>query len=114
MKSKYGQIILLLTLAAVVAAFFIFDLNQYLSFEFLKAKQAELKGLYETTPLNFSLLFALVYVAATALSIPGATVLTLAAGFIFGFWPGLVLVSCASTIGEIGRASCRERVCVLV
>ncbi len=98
-QSKYGRIILLLTIAAMIAAFFIFDLNHYLSFEFLKAKQAELKSLYDATPLKFSLLFALVYIAATALSVPGATVLTLAAGFIFGFWRGLVLVSFASTIG---------------
>ena len=99
MKSKYGKIILLFIVASLIAAFFIFNLNDYLSFEFLKAKQVELKNFFDSNPLKFALLFALAYITATAFSVPGATVLTLAAGFIFGFWPGLVLVSFASTTG---------------
>jgi pyruvate/2-oxoglutarate dehydrogenase complex dihydrolipoamide dehydrogenase (E3) component/uncharacterized membrane protein YdjX (TVP38/TMEM64 family) len=85
--------------AALVAAFFLFDLRQYLSLEGLRARHADLAALLVTRPLLVVSLFFLVYVAAIALSIPGATILTLGAGAIFGLWLGVLIVSFASTLG---------------
>ncbi|HEV2865044.1 MAG TPA: FAD-dependent oxidoreductase [Allosphingosinicella sp.] len=90
---------LALLAAALVAAFFLFDLRQYLSLEGLRARHADLAALLVTRPLLVVSLFFLVYVAAIALSIPGATILTLGAGAIFGLWLGVLIVSFASTLG---------------
>ena len=70
-----------------------------LTLERLKAQQAALQAWTTARPLLASLLFALLYVGVVALSIPGAAVMTIAAGAIFGFIHGVVLASFASTIG---------------
>jgi pyruvate/2-oxoglutarate dehydrogenase complex dihydrolipoamide dehydrogenase (E3) component/uncharacterized membrane protein YdjX (TVP38/TMEM64 family) len=93
------KILLLLALAALVVVFFAFDLGRFLSLDYLKTRQAELAALYAQRPLTVIGVFAAVYVAVTALSLPGATILTLAAGGIFGLLGGLVIASFASTIG---------------
>jgi pyruvate/2-oxoglutarate dehydrogenase complex dihydrolipoamide dehydrogenase (E3) component/uncharacterized membrane protein YdjX (TVP38/TMEM64 family) len=96
---KGGKIGLVLLLAAAIGAFFLFDLGQYLTLESVKARQAQLAGLLEREPLLLIGGFFLFYVAVTALSLPGAAVLTLAAGAIFGLLLGTVIVSFASAIG---------------
>lgn len=98
-KKIYSRILLLFALCAMIAAFKWFDFGQYLSLESLKMHQSELNGSYIEHPLAFATGFVLVYILATALSLPGATILTLAGGAIFGIWLGTVLVSFASTIG---------------
>jgi pyruvate/2-oxoglutarate dehydrogenase complex dihydrolipoamide dehydrogenase (E3) component/uncharacterized membrane protein YdjX (TVP38/TMEM64 family) len=85
--------------AAAIAAFFAFDLGRYLSLDVLKARQEALQAYASANPLQSAAIFFGIYVAATALSIPGAVILTLAAGAVFGFWRGLLIVSFASTIG---------------
>lgn len=86
-------------IAALVAAFFVFDLNQYLTLTGLKESVDEFSEYIDQNPvLSISVFFA-IYVAVTALSLPGAAILTLAAGALFGLWLGLLLVSFASTIG---------------
>ena len=70
-----------------------------LTLERLKAQQASLQAWTEARPLAASLGFGLLYIAVVALSIPGAAVMTLAGGAVFGFLHGLVLVSFASTLG---------------
>ncbi|MES9962268.1 MAG: FAD-dependent oxidoreductase [Candidatus Sedimenticola sp. 20ELBAFRAG] len=97
MNSK--RLITLLIIVSLVASFFIFDLGQYLTLEYMKAKQAELEGFRQENPLGTAAVFFLVYVVVTALSLPGATVMTLAIGAIFGLLWGFVLVSFASTLG---------------
>ena len=96
---KIGKIALILIIAAAVAAFFIFDLGSYLNLEMLKARQAELAGFVERRPAVAIGGFFLLYVAVTALSLPGAAILTLAAGAIFGLLLGVLIVSFASVIG---------------
>ena len=92
--------ILLLLVAGLFAAFFYFDLGSILTLERIKAEQASLQALLTERPLAFTLAFFLIYVLATAVSVPGAaTVLTLAAGAVFGLLHGVLLVSFASTIG---------------
>ena len=85
--------------AALVAAYFYFDLQQYLSLDLLKQNQLELAAFVSERFALAIAIFCGVYVAVTALSLPGAAILTLAGGAIFGFIPGLVLVSFSSTIG---------------
>jgi pyruvate/2-oxoglutarate dehydrogenase complex dihydrolipoamide dehydrogenase (E3) component/uncharacterized membrane protein YdjX (TVP38/TMEM64 family) len=93
------KLFLLIALAAGIGAFFFFDLGQYLSLEYLKQSQAKFDALYASQPLQVALVYLLIYVAATALSLPGATIITLAGGAIFGLFWGTLIVSFASSIG---------------
>ena len=91
--------IVLVAVLGLVGAFLYFDLGAYLTLDNIKAEQQRLAGLLAAYPMQFSLGFFVIYVAVTALSIPGAAAMTLVAGAIFGFWWGLLLVSFASSIG---------------
>ncbi len=91
--------ILLTAVVLAVAAFFVFDLGRFLDFDMLKAAQADIEAFRDARPLLASALFFAVYVAVTALSLPGATIMTLAGGAVFGLGWGLLLISFASTIG---------------
>lgn len=84
---------------AAIAAFFILDLGQYLSLEYLKASRAEFAALYAERPLLTATAYFLLYIAVTALSLPGAAIMTLAGGALFGLATGFILISFASTIG---------------
>ena len=90
-------------LAALVAVglYGYFDLGRLLTLDSLKSSRDVLVGLYDKQPLATALGFFMVYVAAAALSFPGATILTLAAGAMFGLGVGLALVSFASAIGAL-------------
>lgn len=94
-----GRLALLLPLALLVGAFFTFDLQRHLTFESIKAGQATFAAWYAAHPAPVLGGYFLLYVAVTALSLPGATVLTLAGGALFGLWTGLWVVSFASSIG---------------
>jgi len=96
---RLRQILLLLLLALAIGAFVALDLGRYLSFDQLKASQASFAQLQAEQPFTVAVVYFLVYVLATALSIPGAVVITLAGGAIFGLWQGLLIVSFASTVG---------------
>jgi len=96
---RLRQIVLLLLLALAIGAFVALDLGRYLSFEQLKASQASFDQLYAQQPVTVAAIYFGVYVLATALSIPGAVIITLAGGAVFGLWQGLLLVSFASTLG---------------
>ncbi len=96
---SFRKIFLLAVVALGLAAFFSFDLGQFLSLDYLKQSQVRFETLYAADPLKVSLVYFAIYVAATALSIPGATIITLAGGAIFGLWWGTLLVSFASCIG---------------
>jgi pyruvate/2-oxoglutarate dehydrogenase complex dihydrolipoamide dehydrogenase (E3) component/uncharacterized membrane protein YdjX (TVP38/TMEM64 family) len=90
---------LLALIAAGVLAFFVFDLGRFFSLEYLKGAQAEFAALYAANPVAVIGGYFAVYLAVTALSLPGAAVLTLAGGAIFGLVAGTVIVSFASSIG---------------
>jgi pyruvate/2-oxoglutarate dehydrogenase complex dihydrolipoamide dehydrogenase (E3) component/uncharacterized membrane protein YdjX (TVP38/TMEM64 family) len=96
---RLRQIVLLLLLALAIGVFVALDLGRFLSFEQLKASQASFAQLHADQPFTVAAVYFLVYVLATALSIPGAVVITLAGGAIFGLWQGLLIVSFASTVG---------------
>ena len=86
-------------LLALVALFHAFDLGQYLNLQAVKVRQGELEAWRAAQPFLAAVVFFLGYVAVTALSLPGATVMTLAAGAIFGLGWGTLIVSLASSIG---------------
>ncbi|ALP51885.1 pyridine nucleotide-disulfide oxidoreductase [Candidatus Tenderia electrophaga] len=90
---------LLFLLATLIIAFFAFDLHQWLSFETLKQSQARFDALFTASPWLVAGSFFALYIVVTALSLPGAAVMTLAAGALFGLTFGTVLVSFASSIG---------------
>ena len=90
---------LVVVLLLLIAAFYAFDLGRLLSLAAFKARQADLEAWRAAQPLVAALVYFLAYVAVTALSLPGATVMTLAGGAIFGLGWGLLIVSFASTIG---------------
>jgi len=92
-------VVLLLLVAAIVALVVYGDLGRLLSLDNLKSRRDEFQQFAVTQPLLTSLVYFAVYVAVTAFSLPGAAILTLAGGAIFGFGWGLVLVSFASTLG---------------
>ncbi len=83
----------------LVSLFFIYDLQQFLSLEYLKLSQVRFTDLYADNPLLVMGSYLLLYILVTALSLPGAVIMTLAGGALFGLGVGLVLVSFASTIG---------------
>jgi len=93
------RLLVLALVAAAIAAFFIFDLKQYLSLDFFQASRARIDAFHAAHPWQTAAAFFLLYVAVTALSLPGAAIMTLAAGAIFGVVTGTVLVSFASSIG---------------
>jgi dihydrolipoamide dehydrogenase len=93
------KILLVLFIGLLIFGFFAFDLGQYLSLEFFKSQQAAIDAYYHAYPWWTACIFFVVYVAVTGLSLPGAAIMTLVAGAIFGVLWGTVLVSFASTIG---------------
>lgn len=83
----------------LVTVYFMTGAGSYLTLASLKQNQVLLAGQFSSHPLLVSLIFGLVYVLVTALSIPGATILTLASGAIFGLFYGTIIASVASTLG---------------
>ena len=94
-------LVLLLALLGLWLAYWYWDLGQWLTLEQLKASRDALISLYADQPVKTALTFFGVYVLAAALSFPGASILTLAAGAIFGWAMGLLLVSFASSLGAL-------------
>ena len=93
------KMLLLALVAALIAGFFGLGLHNSLTLAFLKESREALATAQAASPLRFAAGYFLLYVLVAALSLPGATVLTLGGGAIFGFWTTLVIVSFASTIG---------------
>ncbi|WP_422473446.1 TVP38/TMEM64 family protein [Endozoicomonas sp. ALB032] len=101
-----SKIILLVAVMAAITAFFALDAQQYLTRDYFQS-------LYSDNPALTIAVFFAIYVAVTALSLPGAVILTLVGGAIFGFTTGLIVISFASTIGAtlaflISRTLLRE------
>ncbi|MFK7828226.1 MAG: FAD-dependent oxidoreductase [Congregibacter sp.] len=97
--AKTTKLLILLVVTAGLVAFWYFDLQSLLSFEELRARSESLQETRSARPLATALMFFALYVAVTGLSLPGAAILTLAGGAIFGFWEALLLVSFASSVG---------------
>jgi pyruvate/2-oxoglutarate dehydrogenase complex dihydrolipoamide dehydrogenase (E3) component/uncharacterized membrane protein YdjX (TVP38/TMEM64 family) len=94
-----SKLLLMVAVIAAIAAFFYFDLGRYFNLDYFKSQQAAITAYYQANPLLTAAIFFAIYVGVAAASFPGAAVLTLVAGAIFGLLWGTVIVSFASTIG---------------
>ena len=93
------KIIIVAVLVLLVALFFIFDLGRYLNLDYIKGQQALFGALYQTHPVLTVGGYMLIYIVVTGFSLPGAAVMTLAGGALFGLVVGTITVSFASTLG---------------
>ncbi len=98
---KPAKLVVLIVIAALIGLFFYFDGNQWLTFAALKTQLAHMQGWRDSQPIIVMSGFFLLYVAVAALSLPGAAVMTLAAGALFGLARGTLLVSFASSVGAL-------------
>jgi pyruvate/2-oxoglutarate dehydrogenase complex dihydrolipoamide dehydrogenase (E3) component/uncharacterized membrane protein YdjX (TVP38/TMEM64 family) len=93
------KIALVILILVLLAAFFLFDIGQYLNLDALKSQQAALDAQVTAQPWVAGGVFFIIYVLVTALSLPGAALMTLVGGALFGLAGGTVLASFASTLG---------------
>ena len=96
---RLKKLSLLVALILAVAGFFAFDLGQYFNLQTLKAQQSAIEAFRAGQPVLAVAVYFSLYVLVTALSLPGAALLTLAGGAVFGLLWGTVIVSFASTVG---------------
>lgn len=99
MNQRLVKMALVALVAVLVVCFFVFDLGRYFNLEFIKAQRDAYQAYYQQNPSVTIAAYAAVYVAVTSLSLPGAAVLTLLGGALFGVLTGTVIVSFCSTIG---------------
>lgn len=97
-----GRVVPLVLLAVGLPAFFVFDLNQYVSLDALKTHRETLQSWVVNYGVLTAAIFMLVYALAVAFSVPGAVFITIAGGFMFGPYLGTVYVVVGATIGAVG------------
>jgi len=93
------KLILLAIVVVLISLFFIFDLGRFLTLESLKANREALTSFYQKNRFTMATAFIAIYIIQTALSLPGAAVLSLAAGAVFGAGMGTLYVNIGATIG---------------
>lgn len=99
MNQRFFRLLLLAAIVLAAAAFFAFDLHHVLTLSELKTRQQAFAAYYNDHRATTIALYFFLYVTVTALSLPGAAVMTLAGGALLGFWPAFVTISLASTLG---------------
>jgi uncharacterized membrane protein YdjX (TVP38/TMEM64 family) len=98
-KPSIGKFIILGIFLLGIFSFFYFDLGQYFTLDSLKANKDAMQGYTQAHYGTMVVLFVVIYLIQTALSLPGATILTLAGGFLFGAWLGTLYVNVGATSG---------------
>lgn len=98
-KKLIQRIAIVGAIIVLIVLFKVLGLGQYLTLDYLKSSQEKFAILYNNNQIAVIAVYMLIYIAVTALSLPGAAVMTLAGGAMFGFWVGFIVVSFASTIG---------------
>lgn len=98
-KQHLKKVLILLAALLAVGIFFYFDLGRFLTLEYIKESQAGFQQLYAEHRLSVIAAYMSIYILVTALSLPGAVVMTLAGGGLFGLGVGSLVISFASTIG---------------
>jgi pyruvate/2-oxoglutarate dehydrogenase complex dihydrolipoamide dehydrogenase (E3) component/uncharacterized membrane protein YdjX (TVP38/TMEM64 family) len=94
-----NKMLILAVVLTGIAAFFVFDLGRYFTLDFFKSQQTAIDTYVSANPMQAGLVFFLIYIAVTGLSLPGAAIMTLVAGAVFGLLWGTLIVSFASSIG---------------
>jgi uncharacterized membrane protein YdjX (TVP38/TMEM64 family) len=100
-KTNIGKVVIAAIAVGVIAAFFYFDLSRYLSLEALKQHRDQLVLFTETHYAASIVLFIVAYVVVAGLALPGAVILTLAGGFLFGSVVGTLFVNLGATTGAV-------------
>lgn len=98
-RSLFNKIVLAAAIIILVILFWAFDLVRFFTLTYVKDSLEGFRALYDEHRITVIIIYFLIYVITASLSLPGATVLTLAAGSLFGFFAGTLIVSFASTIG---------------
>ncbi len=98
-KEHINKIIIVAVIIGLIAAFKIFNLGDYLSLSYIKESQEKFQALYSENSIAVIAVYMAIYILVTSLSLPGAAIMTLAAGALFGLLIGTIVVSFASTIG---------------
>jgi uncharacterized membrane protein YdjX (TVP38/TMEM64 family) len=98
-NSSAWKIAIAVVIAVAIGAFFYFDLGRFLSLAALKDNRDKLLSFTEANYISAAVLFILAYIAVTGLSLPGAVILTLAGGFLFGAVLGTLFVNLGATAG---------------
>ncbi|MBT3311453.1 MAG: dihydrolipoyl dehydrogenase [Desulfobacterales bacterium] len=99
MKKNRSGLPVFLFILILVILFFVFDLDRFLTLEYLKSSKDSFNNYYEAHGTLTILIYMVIYIAVTALSLPGAAVMSLAGGALFGLLKGTIVVSFASSIG---------------
>lgn len=99
MGGKISRLIVVAMVACLAYIFFAYDLDRYLTLDYLKSQQQAFENYYAANRLVTPAIYMTIYIVVTALSLPGAAVMSLAGGALFGFWTGTLIVSFASSIG---------------
>lgn len=99
MGKKLSKVLILVGIAIAIFSFNKYGLSEYLTLDYLKENQERFSEFYKENAFQTLAIYMAIYIVTTALSLPGATILTLAGGALFGFTTGLVTISFASTIG---------------
>jgi uncharacterized membrane protein YdjX (TVP38/TMEM64 family) len=97
--NRVQKVLLIAFIIAVIAVFWAFHLDRYITLSYLKESSDRFRAIYSEHRALVILVYFLVYVATTSLSLPGAAVLTIAGGALFGLATGTLIVSFASAIG---------------
>ena len=100
MKKNRGKIFFGLVFFTIIIVGYIFDFNKILSFDAIKATYQDIQILINKNYILYYSVFFILYIVVTAFALPISLIKTLLAGALFGFWPGLILVSFASSIGS--------------
>ena len=100
MKRNTGKIFFGLVFFAIITISYFADLSDIISFEIIKNTYQDIKLLVAKNYYFYFIVFFIIYVVVTAFALPISLLKTLLAGALFGFWPGLILVSFASSIGS--------------
>ncbi len=98
-KNMVKKIIIVSTVLLAVLAFKLLNLGQYLNLGYIKESQAVFAAFYSEHRTLTIVSYMLIYITATALSLPGAAILTLAGGAMFGLVSGSIIISFSSSIG---------------
>jgi len=99
-KNKiFQKVIIVFTIIGLIAAFKLLNLDEYFTLSYIKSSQAKFLDLYANNTSEIIAAYMLIYIVVTALSLPGAAVMTLLGGAVFGLWAGTIIVSFSSTIG---------------
>ncbi|MCF8105118.1 MAG: TVP38/TMEM64 family protein [Desulfohalobiaceae bacterium] len=98
-KKQLRKLLLVVVILILAGLFFLFDLDRYLTLTYLKQSRENFQALFAAHPVTVIGSYAGIYIVVVALSLPGAAVMTLAGGALFGFVAGTVVVSFSSSIG---------------